>query len=89
MLSNKISIVLNELNFFFFKNSCAICLEDYEKDQEIRYLPCGHCFHSQCILQWLPNNKTCPFCKMEIDSKENPKTDSTLSNTQNNIPSST
>jgi len=27
-------------------------------------------FHSTCIIQWLKKNKSCPFCKKDIDEKE-------------------
>jgi len=50
--------------------NCAICLADYEDDEELRYLPCNHHFHSECVDQWLLINKSCPFCKREIDGKE-------------------
>jgi hypothetical protein len=29
--------------------SCAICLSDYEKGQGIRFLPCKHHFHAECV----------------------------------------
>jgi len=53
--------------------SCAICLSDYEGGEPIRFLPCGHHFHSMCVDQWLLSNKTCPFCKQEIDDKNSKK----------------
>ena len=46
--------------------TCAICLEDYTKGQEIRTLPCMHNFHSACVDKWLLTNKSCPVCKMDI-----------------------
>jgi hypothetical protein len=51
-------------------SSCAICLSDYENGEQLRFLHCGHHFHDKCIVQWLLNNKTCPFCKKEIDQKD-------------------
>jgi len=48
--------------------NCAICLSDYEEKEDIRYLPCNHHFHKNCVDQWLLTNKTCPFCKHEIDA---------------------
>lgn len=52
--------------------TCAICLSTYEKGEKIRHLPCKHHFHSGCIDQWLLKNKSCPFCKQNIDQEVNP-----------------
>lgn len=52
--------------------TCAICLSAYEKSDKLRHLPCKHHFHSECIDQWLLKNKSCPFCKRNIDQEANP-----------------
>ncbi|GLT48869.1 hypothetical protein SLA2020_224600 [Shorea laevis] len=44
---------------------CSICQEEYEADDEMGKLYCGHSFHIQCIKQWLTHKKTCPVCKTE------------------------
>jgi len=49
--------------------TCAVCLGDYEDNNEIRYLPCNHHFHSECVDQWLQLNKTCPLCKKDISER--------------------
>lgn len=51
---------------------CAICLSPYETADRLRFLPCRHHFHSECIDQWLLKNKSCPFCKRQIDQSDNP-----------------
>jgi hypothetical protein len=38
---------------------CSICLEE-NSDQKLR---CGHCFHIECINNWLDFNDTCPNCR--------------------------
>jgi len=53
--------------------SCAICLSEYENGEVIRFLPCEHHFHASCVDQWLLRNKTCPFCKQEIDAESKQK----------------
>lgn len=53
--------------------TCAICLGEYEEGDKLRFLRCEHHFHSDCIITWLKKNKTCPFCKREIDEKEEEK----------------
>lgn len=52
--------------------TCAICLSPYEKNDKLRHLPCRHHFHSECIEQWLLKNKSCPFCKRNIDQEATP-----------------
>ena len=47
---------------------CAICLCDYEEGEKIRYLPCHHHFHLECIDTWLTTNRNCPFCKHPVDT---------------------
>jgi len=49
--------------------SCAICLGDFEEDEELRLLPCVHVFHKPCIDVWIERsglNASCPLCKREL-----------------------
>lgn len=46
---------------------CAICLEDFVDDDELRIMPCKHEFHITCIDGWLTTRKKfCPICKRDI-----------------------
>ena len=45
---------------------CIICMEEFEKNEKVKLLPCGHIFHDNCIKEWLMKQKSCPFCKNEI-----------------------
>ncbi|KAF9182959.1 hypothetical protein BGZ51_004330 [Haplosporangium sp. Z 767] len=47
--------------------TCAICLGDYGPQETIRFLPCQHHFHLECVDQWLLTDKGCPLCKHDID----------------------
>ena len=42
--------------------ACSVCVEDFEKGQDVRVLPCKHRFHPDCIDPWLLNvSGTCPL----------------------------
>lgn len=42
--------------------ACSVCVEDFEKGQDLRVLPCQHRFHPECIDPWLLNvSGTCPL----------------------------
>ena len=32
---------------------CAICKDEFEKDEEVIDLPCKHHYHESCIVPWL------------------------------------
>ena len=43
---------------------CTICLVKFTPNEEILFVPCGHIFHSNCIVQWLETGKNdCPQCR--------------------------
>ncbi|TKY61260.1 putative RING-H2 finger protein ATL21A [Spatholobus suberectus] len=43
---------------------CTICLSEYKTKETIRCIPeCAHCFHADCIDEWLRMNGTCPLCR--------------------------
>lgn len=46
--------------------TCCICLDEHNKNQFIRILPCLHHFHSQCVTLWLESTSTCPLCRTRI-----------------------
>ena len=46
--------------------SCCICLDEINIGANTVLLPCGHMFHSDCIITWLKKNNTCPMCRFEI-----------------------
>uniref|UniRef100_A0A8D0HTG6 Ring finger protein 215 n=1 Tax=Sphenodon punctatus TaxID=8508 RepID=A0A8D0HTG6_SPHPU len=50
-------------------DSCAICLDQFYKNQCLRVLPCLHEFHRDCIDPWLLLQQTCPLCKHNILGK--------------------
>jgi len=65
--------------------SCSICLDDYEPNEKLRMLPCGHQFHTDCILPWLTERQgLCPLCKQQVlpEEEEVPEEDSVDTVTQ-------
>ena len=45
---------------------CLICLQNYNNQEKICYLPCTHFFHASCIKKWLEMKNNCPLCKKFI-----------------------
>ena len=45
---------------------CLVCQFTYEEGDELRRLRCDHCFHKECIDEWLGNKDTCAFCLKSI-----------------------
>ena len=57
---------------------CTICLESKRWHQSIRYLKCGHRFHTHCIREWEKvqlnksqfNSYKCPICQEEYNWRQ-------------------
>jgi len=49
-------------------DACAICLEDFEADEQVAGLQCGHSFHQRCLRRWLMRRGTasCPLCRETV-----------------------
>lgn len=48
-------------------SSCPICLENYQYEEFLMVLYCGHNFHYECVSIWLDINNSCPVCKKDLD----------------------
>lgn len=47
---------------------CIICMTDFLPGDPVRYLPCMHTYHMQCIDDWLMRSFTCPSCMEPVDA---------------------
>ena len=75
------------------QTSCSICLSEFEEQEEVVKLPiCNHCFHKECIKQWLETQIICPYCRSDIkinfERKREEMTILDRQGNQNNNPSS-
>ncbi|KAJ4800637.1 E3 ubiquitin-protein ligase [Rhynchospora pubera] len=53
---------------------CCVCLSRLQEGDIIKKLPCRHIFHQDCVDQWLDVcQKTCPLCRVSVDSAEDGK----------------
>lgn len=47
-----------------YYKTCKICMEDIN---DLCSLRCGHVLCLQCFMNWFKENKSCPFCREDID----------------------
>jgi len=48
---------------------CPTCLESISASESLHCLPCGHVFHTHCVLQWFESKKNCPQCRHPANQK--------------------
>ncbi|XP_010437415.1 PREDICTED: NEP1-interacting protein 1 [Camelina sativa] len=49
------------------KDSCSVCLQDFQLGETVRSLPhCHHMFHLPCIDNWLLRHGSCPMCRRDL-----------------------
>lgn len=55
-------------------DSCPVCLDEFNQNEVINELPCGHCFHIACIHPWLQyRSPCCPLCKLDVREEYKPQ----------------
>jgi hypothetical protein len=46
---------------------CTVCMFNYEMGDSVKYLPCNHLFHVDCIVPYLSSyGQSCPVCKAKV-----------------------
>ena len=60
-------VFLNNISEFY-NTECPICLENINKYKLHRVLNCGHCFHDDCLYDFIKHvdNNKCPYCLVQI-----------------------
>jgi len=53
----------------FEEGPCLICLEEYEDNELVAKLQCGHYYHKDCLMIW--NKTICPLCHQNIKEATN------------------
>jgi hypothetical protein len=65
-------------------DSCAICIDTLEDDDDVRGLTCGHAFHAVCVDPWLTSRRACcPLCKADYYTpkpRPNPESEAAAAN---------
>lgn len=68
-------------------DTCAICIDSLEDDDDVRGLACGHAFHAGCVDPWLTSRRACcPLCKADYYTpkpRPNPEADGAAVNNTN------
>lgn len=48
------------------EQTCAICLEPYQKGEMLTALSCNHYFHVECLGRWCQRSTKCPLCRASV-----------------------
>ncbi|CAN7024905.1 unnamed protein product [Brassica oleracea var. botrytis] len=49
---------------------CAVCKDAIVIGETVKKLPCGHCYHGNCILPWLGTRNSCPVCRFQLKTDD-------------------
>ncbi|KAI4328606.1 hypothetical protein L6164_020944 [Bauhinia variegata] len=51
-------------------NQCAVCQDEFEKDTQVKQMPCKHVYHDGCLIPWLELHNSCPVCRYELPTND-------------------
>lgn len=71
--SNRVKSLLSQIPAMGYRKEmgeteCAICMGELDAGERVRYLPCMHLFHVECVDDWLVRSFNCPSCLEPVDS---------------------
>ncbi|KAK4488629.1 hypothetical protein RD792_004398 [Penstemon davidsonii] len=66
--SNELASVVIEDNND--NGECTVCLSEFEPNEQLRFLPCSHVFHAECVDSWLLTSRTCPLCMSAVPDED-------------------
>ncbi|CAF3954190.1 unnamed protein product [Rotaria sordida] len=52
----------------FNQTECAICRTNFETNEQLKKLQCGHLFHPECVANWLRITRICPICRQRMST---------------------
>ena len=52
---------------YILGNACTICMMEFESNDVLLNLGCGHDFHYDCIKNWLLVKNECPVCRSKVE----------------------
>lgn len=61
-------LIISVIFFLILLGRCVICMSDFAMGDPIRFLPCMHIYHKDCIEDWLVRSFTCPSCMEPVEA---------------------
>ncbi|KAM3147075.1 hypothetical protein pb186bvf_000791 [Paramecium bursaria] len=60
----------HKINRFQINDHCSVCLVNFEQRSQVRYTPCKHVFHDQCLMDWTKKQANCPNCRAGLSEDD-------------------
>ncbi|KAI3976804.1 hypothetical protein MKX01_008662 [Papaver californicum] len=70
VVENLSSVVVTQEDVENKSAICTVCKDEMGMEEQVKKLPCSHCYHGDCILPWLGMRNTCPVCRYELPTDD-------------------